>query len=100
MQPMFNNITAIREGWCISQTIGTDDEGDFRLERIDELEIFEHDEDAWGYVSKKALCEGSRYHIEALRFIRDRNPTEFELIENHVGFIGLANSLSHFLSRV
>lgn len=75
MTDWFDNEQAMREGWAVSQTSGTDDERDARVERLDELEKFETDAQAWAHVLRCAN-EMSIYHVNALRFVFERNASE------------------------
>lgn len=87
----FDSTQALKEGWLISRTCGLSDPDEtYRLERHDEANIFTDDAAAWANVATHAL-NGSEYHKEALRFIAQHNPKEFERIENHVAFIGVAH---------
>jgi hypothetical protein len=73
------NTKLIHEGWAIFSTLGTDDEGDWRIERDDELALFPNDQAVWQHVYDLAAA-GSAWHQAALEFIRDNNPTEWETI--------------------
>lgn len=71
------------EGWDLFQSTGTDDEGIYRIERIDEAEVFPDDITAWKFVAHKASC-GSRSHKAVLDFIREENPTEWTAMQPYV----------------
>lgn len=75
----FDNTVAMSEGWAVFRTLGTDDTGDYRIERVDEMARFFNDEAAWRHVAQRAT-EGSTYHTDALRFIRLNNADEWERI--------------------
>lgn len=72
--PEFDNVQAFREGWSIFECGGSDS-GPFQLQRVDDLEVFPSDDEAWTYVINKAR-EGSAYHKGALDYLREHNPTE------------------------
>lgn len=74
--PHFDNDRADEEGWAVFHSIGTDDAGEFRIERYDEASAFPDDEAAWRHVARKAR-EGSDYHAAALQFIQRYNPDEW-----------------------
>lgn len=80
----FDGSQAEREGWNIFETTGTLDEGDLRLERVDEAAIFQDDLEAWSFVYARA-AEGSEYHRTALSIIAADNPTEAAQIALHLG---------------
>ena len=64
------------EGWALFHTSGTDDIGEYRIERYDEAEIFPNDPAAWAHVVARALA-GSEPHRAALAFIKAENATEW-----------------------
>lgn len=86
--PEFNNDPNRDEGWLVVRTSGTNDIGDWRIERIDHRSVFQKDDAAWTHVIDMAVFKGSEHHKAALRFIRDHNETEWVLIENHAGAMG------------
>lgn len=71
------------EGWAIRFTTGTQDEGDWRIERDDELAAFQTDAAVWEHVYDRAM-QGSKWHKAALEFIANNNVTEWELIKEHI----------------
>lgn len=88
MTDWFDNEQAMREGWAVAQTSGNDDEGDARIERLDEAEKFETDDQAWAHVVRCAN-EMSIYHINALRFVFERNPSEKKAILDWAETMGI-----------
>lgn len=84
----FDNSQAMSEGWAVFHTTGTNDDGDFRIERLDEEAIFADDQAAWDHVIEKA-AQCSAYHQNALRFIRRHNETEFALLVIRARDLGL-----------
>jgi hypothetical protein len=67
---MLNDIhEAIRgEGWSIFESHGTANGSEFRIEKVDDDQVFETDADAVRFVVQKA-SEGSQTHINALVFM-------------------------------
>lgn len=84
----FDNTPNATEGWAIFQTTGTDDIGDWRLERNDEEEKFDSDLQAWEFVLKKALWDLSEHHQKAIAFLARHNSDEYERIEGHAAYLG------------
>lgn len=78
METYFNDDQAMSEGWIIAECYGSEN-GDYQLQRIDEDEKFKSDDEAWLYVYKKAH-EGSSYHQQALMFLNDNNPQEYQAL--------------------
>jgi hypothetical protein len=76
----FNNATAQREGWFISDCGGYKDlDGlprPWQLQRDDEASRFEDDKSAWAYVHSLATA-GSAYHQSALSFLQRHCPAEY-----------------------
>ena len=87
-EPHFDNTPNTHEGWAVFWTLGTDDVGDYRIERNDEEERFDSDLRAWEFVLKKALWDQSKHHQDAIRFIARYNSDEYERIENHAAYYG------------
>ena len=79
---MFDNTIAMREGWAISSCSGTENGDIWRLERLDEVGIFENDADAWKHVWHLAI-NGSLYHTDALNFLYENQRNEYNLIASH-----------------
>lgn len=85
MMADFDNTQAMREGWCISDcgsyhdTLGNP--RPYQLQRLDELEVFDGDQEAWAFVKQKAN-EGSEYHKSALNFLCAHAPHEYAQISN------------------
>ena len=79
---------AMDEGWAIFSTCGVDDEGDLRIERLDEAGRFEDDKEAWTHVIRCAI-HGSEYHALALNEIRADNPTEWGRLCEHARKMGV-----------
>jgi hypothetical protein len=77
MTPEFDNTIAMKEGWAI--TTGHDVDP-FRLEKLDENDIFETDQKAWTFVYELAV-RGSYYHNSALNFLRANSPTEYKRVQ-------------------
>lgn len=73
------NEYAMVEGWAIFFTTGTEDEGDYRIERLDESEKFASDSAAWMHIYNGAQ-RGNPHHQRALDFIEMNNPTEYQRI--------------------
>jgi hypothetical protein len=93
----FNNTQAMTEGWAISACTGVEE--DYRLEKMDEMSVFESDREAWIHVARRAL-NGSTYHIRALKFLEVNEPVEFENIENEACLrLGLV-SLTHLFAQL
>lgn len=92
----FDNRRAMLEGWAICQTTGTNDDGDWRIERIDHSRIFLSDNDVWTHVINQAVFVHDLYHLSALKFIEVNNWTEFERIEAHAAYLGISNGVSQF----
>lgn len=82
--PTFDNTQALTEGWGVFFTTGTDDCGDYRIERWDEADEFPDDSSAWIHVFREAFW-GSLYHREALTFIRRTNSCEFTRMAEYIG---------------
>ena len=80
----FDNTQAFAEGWAIFHC-GNHSHGPWQLQQMDDKDEFPNDfdgdEEAWTFVITKAT-EGSDYHKEALRFIRDHNSDEFDRLVN------------------
>lgn len=91
----FDQERAIGEGWAIFECIGLSHE-QWRIERMDEADIFKDDEEAWSYVINAALMQGSDYHLTALKIIEILNPAEFERIESTAALMGFASVSQHF----
>lgn len=72
---------AVEEGWAIFVS----HEG-LRLERIDELEVFDCDPAAWQYVVNRAKA-GSKYHQKALEIVGNDNPMERDAIREETGYV-------------
>lgn len=91
----FDNTQAFTEGWGIFEIHGDTDQsfvdtyGTWSLDRLGEDNtcgpvVFGEDADqAWRHVVTRAL-EGSAYHIEAIRFLREHNPKEIGFIRAEV----------------
>ena len=75
--PLFSfiNAQAIREGWAVFFIEGTQDDGDYRIERLDASNIFRDDPEVWSHVIN----------------------TEFDRLENHAANMGLPKISQHFL---
>ncbi len=73
-----SNSKNTQEGWDIFFSEGSVD-GDYQIQRIDEMELFSNDIEAIQFVYKKAL-EGSKRHRKALSTIVMLNPIELGLI--------------------
>ena len=67
-----------KEGWDLFFSEGSVS-GDYQIQRIDEMGVFENDIEAIKFVYKKAL-EGSKRHRKVLARIMILNPQEIELI--------------------
>ena len=76
------------EGWDVFVAIGTEDVGTLRIERIDELEIFANDYEAWVYVARQSI-QGSGRHIAALIEVFQDNPTERTNILDYLLTLGM-----------
>lgn len=76
------------EGWDVFQTLGTEDVGDLRIERIDELEVFANDYEAWVFVAQRSI-EGSERHTAALITVFKNNPTERQNILDYLDTLGI-----------
>ena len=70
---------ATSEGWGVFDSAGSDG-GPWQIQRIDELEMFPSDDEAWVHVWTRA-AEGSPVHRRALDYVREHNPPEYEAIE-------------------
>lgn len=75
-----SNYKNVEEGWDLFFSDGSDS-GDYQIQRIDEMNLFENDIEAIKFVYKKAL-EGSKRHRKALARIMILNPQEIKLIFN------------------
>jgi hypothetical protein len=75
----FDCELANREGWTISYATGSATGDEYRLERLDDMSVFENDTDAWRYVCQKAT-EGNDYHKAALEWLREWSPWEWRLV--------------------
>lgn len=75
-----NNPKNSKEGWDLFFSEGSDN-GDYQIQRIDEMNIFENDIQAIKFVYKRAL-EGSKRHKKALAVVMFLNPQEIRLIFN------------------
>lgn len=93
----FDNKQAITEGWGVSEVGAPGDM--WRLEKIDEAQVFLTDQDAWTFVINKAIG-GSLYHISALKFLEANDCADFELIENHAALVCGSNSVSHLFVQL
>lgn len=76
------------EGWDVFAAIGTRDIGTLRIERIDELEIFASDYEAWVFVAQ-ACIQGSGRHTAALIEVFTDNPTERREIIDYLMTLGI-----------
>jgi hypothetical protein len=74
----FDNTQAESEGWSIFVCFGSEN-GQFQIQRIDEMEVFSSDDEAWELVVSKARS-GSEYHRSALQYLRESNPIEWDSI--------------------
>lgn len=100
MKQTFDNTRALQEGWAVSETTGTHDDGDYRIERLDHSRIFLSDDDAWTHVINQGVFAENRYHLSALRFVWEHNPTEFDRIEAHAAQIGISGGLAQFFHKI
>jgi len=80
----YDNAAAAAEGWIIFETMGTDDEGSLRIERVDFPEgpqfdgpVFEGDAEAWQHVMARAIA-GSAMHRDAIDKVANNNPSELD----------------------
>ncbi|AMO44286.1 hypothetical protein DSS3P8_228 [Roseobacter phage DSS3P8] len=80
----FDHAAATAEGWGLFETMGTDDSGSLRIERIDFPEgpqfdgpVFEGDAEAWQHVMARAMA-GSALHRDAIARVADDNPSELD----------------------
>jgi hypothetical protein len=80
MKIEFDNAIAMKEGWAI--TTGHDVDL-FRLEKLDEADVFESDQKAWAFVYELAV-RGSYYHNSALEFLAEHSPNEFQRVIDEV----------------
>lgn len=80
---MWNNEQAGKEGWCISDSSGSEN-GPWQLQRVDEYEKFPSDDEAWLYVHGKA-AKGSKYHQSALDYLKTANLKEYVAIQKFCG---------------
>jgi hypothetical protein len=85
----FNNTVALLEGWAVFHAIGTADDGDVRIERLDEEPVFETDQDVWTHVIQRGVIEGSAYHRDALLVVKGGNKTEWDRIAAHAAVLGI-----------
>jgi|JI10StandDraft_1071094.scaffolds.fasta_scaffold671714_3 hypothetical protein len=86
-EPTFDNRQAITEGWSIFHVYGS--ESPWQLQRLDypgadepdgpRPAAFEADEAAWEFVRERAR-NGSAYHQDALRFLREHSPKEWAVV--------------------
>jgi hypothetical protein len=79
---MYDERIATTEGWAVFHAHGTEDDGDLRLERVDETEIFATDDAVWRFVVGRARM-GSALHYDALRQVFENNPSEKKAILDH-----------------
>lgn len=86
---LFDNTVALEEGWAIVAVFDCDEPW-----RLINMGPFDDDETAWEYVATRALA-GGLYHLKAMKFLEEHSWLEFEHIETHVAYLGLANNLSH-----
>lgn len=63
---------ARKEGWCLS----TDQNEDYTLQRVDEMDRFENDEAAWAYVRH----QGRLLHNKALLILQSENGMHYDEI--------------------
>ena len=79
----YDDNAAMAEGWAIFDADGSvqnkDGRSPFQLQRIDEMEKFDGDIEAWRYVIDRAK-EGSLLHLGALRFLAAESPGEIDQI--------------------
>jgi hypothetical protein len=73
-----SNPKNVKEGWDLFFSQGSDS-GDYQIQRIDEIKLFNNDIEAIRFVYKKAL-EGSKRHRKALARVMILNPQEIKLI--------------------
>lgn len=76
--PMFDNGKAVDEGWSIFECFGSEN-GRWQLQKLDDAGKFNTDIDAWRLVLDYADA-GSEYHQQALQFLKDNNPMEYDCI--------------------
>lgn len=69
---LLDDKSAEKEGWCISLCSLVSGEEEYQIQRLDELEIFESDEDAWKFIVEKANS-GSELHKKAIKFMENHN---------------------------
>jgi hypothetical protein len=78
-----SSAAAEAEGWCISLADGSLENirGDrpWQLQRLDEVAIFDSDQDAWDHVIRCAL-RGSELHFRALGYLRTYSRPEYDAI--------------------
>lgn len=73
------NEAAEPEGWGVFDSCGSEN-GPWQIQRIDELEVFTEDNQAWMLVWERAVVHGSPIHQAALDFVRENNPPEYDAI--------------------
>lgn len=81
------NDQIMSEGWAIRNTTGTDDVGDWRIERDDELALFPNDQAVWRHIHEQAIAK-SRPHRKALMFIAFNNATEWAAMRKEIPELG------------
>jgi hypothetical protein len=70
-------------GWDVRETQGSDDVGNLRIERDDELGVYPNDQAAWMHVVGMAMA-GSASELADLKKVVQDNPSEREAILEHL----------------
>lgn len=89
--PEFDNMQADDEGWAIFGVALR--EGHHQLMKCDDMDVFSDDAQAWEFVVEKAKA-GSVYHQSALEYLKEHNPSEFNLIVRRFPYPSTSNERS------
>jgi hypothetical protein len=54
------------------------------IERIDDMDTFQTDMEAWVHIWKRANVEDSPFHLKVIRILKAMNPEEFQMIEQYL----------------
>lgn len=73
----YNEARAHSEGWGLFTT----EDNEIQVQRFQEAEIFKDDNDAWHYIITAAI-EGSEFHIDFLKHLKEIAPDEHALWVN------------------
>lgn len=93
------NTEAFNEGWGVFKNTPDATHNIYELQKLDELEIFNSDDEAIKYVVNKAIGNPKSIHSAAILFISRNSPNEMDsIIRTVIGegkYTELKNSLKY-----